>query len=126
MAVASLAFRARRPPRLRAGLSSGAGSARAPLLGGGSVSFSKRSRQSRRSCSPLDPSGLAMHPVDPGSEDQLRRNDTHGLALKLVRDGTDNGGVIEEALLLHTNIGGKNLFVSVFSNPGEAGCMQVS
>ncbi len=59
IAVASLAFRARRPPRLRDGLSSGAGRARGPLFGGGSVSFSSRAMVSCLSKSPLDPSGDA-------------------------------------------------------------------
>ena len=57
MAVASFALRALRPPRLRDGLSSGAGRARGPLLGGGSVSFSSRERQSALRASPEEPSG---------------------------------------------------------------------
>ena len=48
-----------------------------------------------------------MHAVNAGCKDDLRGDDAHGLALEIRRDATDNGRVVEEALVAHADVGGK-------------------
>ncbi len=48
-----------------------------------------------------------MYPVDPGGQDEFCTDDAHCLALEVCGDGADKGGVVEEALMANTDVGGE-------------------